>query len=1106
MTRAWSSVRSRLESSQYPCSRFPVPSVVACSALLAMLLAATPLILAAQNPVPAPATPATASTPEDGNLQPDKPIELAFSGNRTLAYGFDLKKAQYTTILVDCPDLAVTVRLLAGIDNPVDGSSMPAKPTKQKVEFVSEASGHYRLEIESISPDTTARICKIQLASERDASEQEALLQQARTFAFRASELMRAGKFDPALEAANSALQLREKAVGPNHPLVADSNGQLAKISLVKGDTANAELLLLRALKMYEASSTPESRRVAELTKDLGTTYLKTEDFEKAVQFLQHAVDILEKLGATQDAVLTAAFNNLADVYAREGDNNKAEELYERAVAIDEGLYGPNNPDIADMLVNLAIVADAKGDYLKAERLDQRALSLYEKAFGPEDYRLGFPLIAIGVLHFHAQEPDRAEPYFQRALTVLEEALGAEHPLVAIVLNDLGETYRALGNFDRAETFDERSLAIREKKLGPDHSEVAQTLDSLGSLNRDRGDYDRAGTFYQRALAIREKALGPEHPDVVSTLTHIAALQMATANFTAAEASLSRVIAISEDNAKLNLRTGSERQKLAYMRSLSQQLSQAITLNVRLLADQPARDLAVTTVLQRKGRVQDVLADNMKVLRQHLSPDSVKLFDELDGVTSRLARLVLGGPQQTPIEEHEKRISALKEQQEELEAEISVRNDEFRASSQAVTLDAVRDALPDNCVLLEFIEYARFLAQGPTDQEKPGESRYIVYVIRRTGEVHWKDMGEARVLDDAIGAYRRALRDPARKDVNELARGLDEKILQPLRPFFDDATRLLISPDGQLSLIPFETLIDQQGQYAVQRYSITYLSTGRDLLRMQIKRRSKSEPLVVANPFFGEAIASQAVAADRPRPGSRRGSVTTGEDLSNVYFAPLVGTAEEARQIHLLFPEATILTGINARVRAVKQAEAPRILHIATHGFFLENPEQNSSPSSGKPGDRGALHAEASLQLENPLLRSGLALAGANLDKTGKNRGILTALEASNLNLWGTKLVTLSACDTGLGQVKNGEGVYGLRRSFFLAGAETLVMSLWPVSDHVTREMMTAYYTGLKNGLGRGEALRQAELAMMKRKGRQHPFYWASFIQSGEWANLEGKR
>jgi CHAT domain-containing protein len=142
-------------------------------------------------------------------------------------------------------------------------------------------------------------------------------------------------------------------------------------------------------------------------------------------------------------------------------------------------------------------------------------------------------------------------------------------------------------------------------------------------------------------------------------------------------------------------------------------------------------------------------------------------------------------------------------------------------------------------------------------------------------------------------------------------------------------------------------------------------------------------------------------------------------------------------------------------------------------------------------------------------LRSGLALSGANLAPTegggAGQEGILTALEASNLDLWGTKLVTLSACDTAIGEVRNGEGVYGLRRAFFLAGAESLVMSLWPVNDYVTRELMTDYYAGLTRGLGRGDALRQAELAMLARKGRQHPFYWASFIQAGQWSPLGGR-
>ena len=146
------------------------------------------------------------------------------------------------------------------------------------------------------------------------------------------------------------------------------------------------------------------------------------------------------------------------------------------------------------------------------------------------------------------------------------------------------------------------------------------------------------------------------------------------------------------------------------------------------------------------------------------------------------------------------------------------------------------------------------------------------------------------------------------------------------------------------------------------------------------------------------------------------------------------------------------------------------------------------------------------MKIENPLLRSGLALAGANLRTGREDDGILTALEASDLNLWGTKLVVLSACDTGVGVARNGEGVYGLRRALVLAGSETQVMSLWPVSDYATQRLMKAYYARLKQGKGRGEALRSVKLEMLRQQGLEHPFYWASFIQSGKWTKLDDQR
>jgi CHAT domain-containing protein len=502
--------------------------------------------------------------------------------------------------------------------------------------------------------------------------------------------------------------------------------------------------------------------------------------------------------------------------------------------------------------------------------------------------------------------------------------------------------------------------------------------------------------------------------------------------------------------------------------------------------------------------VLDALADSLSRLRERFSEQDQKLLDQLNDAIAQLARLVLTGPRQTTSAEHQARIRVLEEQREKLEAEISRRSGEFRAGSQPITLAAVQAAVPANTALIEFAIYRPFDPKAKRNSQPYKEPRYVGYVLSHKRGVGWCDLGDARAIDAAVHGLREALRDPRRTNVKRLARAVDERVMRPVRALVGDAGHLLVSPDGALNLIPFEALVDEQNRHLIERYSFSYLTSGRDLLRLQVARNSLGNPLVLANPLFGEPEMAQSAKADarmrqQPKAGRKRQSVTTGDDLSDVYFAPLGGTAGEGQTIKSLFPEITLLTGVGATEARLKKAAAPRILHIATHGFFLTD----ELPATDRVGTR-AISARA--KIENPLLRSGLALAGANLRSGAGDDGILTALEASGMTLWGTKLVVLSACDTGLGVVKNGEGVFGLRRAFVLAGAETLVMSLWPVSDYVTRELMTGYYQNLKQGLGRGAALRQVQLDMLQRKGRSHPFYWASFIQAGEWANLDGNR
>jgi CHAT domain-containing protein len=318
--------------------------------------------------------------------------------------------------------------------------------------------------------------------------------------------------------------------------------------------------------------------------------------------------------------------------------------------------------------------------------------------------------------------------------------------------------------------------------------------------------------------------------------------------------------------------------------------------------------------------------------------------------------------------------------------------------------------------------------------------------------------------------------------------------------------RLLIAPDGQLNLIPFAALVDEQRRYLVERYTISYLTSGRDLLRLQTASPRGNAPLVVANPVFGRFLASLGGGdqTDGKRPAGDQAA-----DL--IFFQPLPGTEAEALAIKTVLPEAVLLLGKEATEAAVKQADAPRILHIATHGFFFSeresSPEETRSPvSNNQPDDRARVITTRAVHAENPLMRSGLALAGANQGKNGEDDGVLTALEAAGLDLSGTQLVVLSACDTGVGDIRIGDGVQGLRRALVLAGSESQVMSLWPVSDEATKNLMIPYYKALQEGKERSEGLRQVQLRMLRGpKGQRHPFYWAAFIQSGEWAELDGQ-
>jgi CHAT domain-containing protein len=353
--------------------------------------------------------------------------------------------------------------------------------------------------------------------------------------------------------------------------------------------------------------------------------------------------------------------------------------------------------------------------------------------------------------------------------------------------------------------------------------------------------------------------------------------------------------------------------------------------------------------------------------------------------------------------------------------------------------------------------------------------------------------------------------DPAERDQRGLVYGGDDEqdtlpdvaagqalraaLFDPLGSALGTHRRLFLAPDGDLSRLPFEILPLADDRRLIDDYQISYLNVGRDILRFGAKQGGHSNPpLVVADPDFNFDLAVGKIEEEQLFKGRQ------SKDLRGVHFGRLPGTRTEGRQIaerlgvSPLMAEAALETSLKA-------VPSPRILHIATHGFFLPDQKQDETDTGGA-GKWGRL----SFGLENPLLRSGLALAGANTWLTSGNLppeaedGIMTAEDVLGLDLHTTDLVVLSACETGLGQVQVGEGVFGLRRAFVLAGAKTLVMSLWKVPDQQTQELMIDFYGRILGGEPRAEALRQAQLTLKVKY--PNPLYWGAFICQGEPGSL----
>jgi CHAT domain-containing protein len=460
-------------------------------------------------------------------------------------------------------------------------------------------------------------------------------------------------------------------------------------------------------------------------------------------------------------------------------------------------------------------------------------------------------------------------------------------------------------------------------------------------------------------------------------------------------------------------------------------------------------------------------------------------------------------------EEYKKRLEELEKKKEVLEAELTRLSKDFALEKMVGKADTKKIS----GILLKkekgsvYIDFA-LINLYDFKEKKFSKPRYLIFVLLPEKEplVKLLNLSDAGDVDIHIRNYLEEMKRanefgevPRERILKAEAKSLYKLLLKPIEKEIKGKKHLYISPDGNLNLIPFEVLLTPDGKYLMEDYTITYVAAGRDIMRFMDDSVAKGEALIMADPDYDMGLQEKTQAAKAMGFVETRGPAPLSRDAKDMRFKRLPDTKQEAEAIEKCLKESQKVSvrnyqDKNALEEVLLTARNPRILHLATHGYFLKDEEVKPQPKMGFMFQEKERMVDVGI--ENPMLRSGIALAGANASlKEGRDDGVVSAEKILGLRLKGTDLVVLSACDTGTGEVKSGEGVFGLKRSFILSGAKTVVMSLWSIPSKETTELMTEFYTLMAKGKTKAEALREARLNLMKRK--PNPFYWGAFVMVG---------
>jgi CHAT domain-containing protein len=938
------------------------------------------------------------------------------------------------------------------------------------------------------------------------------------------------GEYGKALPLLEQARDLHKRRLGEAHPRYANSLHNLALLYGAMGEYGKALPLYEQARDLHKKVWGEAHPHYASSLNNLALLYQDLGAYGKALLLLEQARDLRKRLLGEAHPDYATSLNNLAALYRDLGEHGKALPLLEQARDLDKRLLGEAHPRYATSLNNLAGLYQDLGEYGKALHLFEQARDLHKRHRREAHPHYATSLNNLAALYRAIGEHEKALTLYQQAKDLTKRALGEAHPRYATSLNNLALLYQDTGEYGKALPLLKQTRDLDKRLLGEAHPLYATSLNNLALLYQAMGAYDKALPLFEQAHDLTKRLLGEAHPHYATSLIDLAVLCRFTKDTAKAAKFAEQSCALWQAFFDRTFAAQSSRQRSNLLaqrhRTLDFYLSFALDAGIP-----PGR--LYDAALGWKGALTARQAEE-RLARDR--PELRPLVEQLRLTRAGLARLASQSPASPAAQaDWRQRFRRLEAEKEKLEVQLAQESAPYLHSQELrkVTPRKVSDALPAGTALLDLLEYDHWSPSATKKGRWNLERRLLAFVLVRGREPALVDLGPVEPLARALQAWRQALQTYQSPDVASAE--LSRRVWQPLQQHLAGVQTVLIAPDGVLTGLSFAALPGRQADaYLIEEVALGYVTSGRHLLELALADTCPAAGLLaVGGLAYGEAPKGKPAAA---------------------VYKDLAGTRLEAETISRLFrtqfaaaPAPRLLHGAQADVDRLKEAlppaaaeGRPRYLHLATHGFFdrTSREGQQLRPFAREEALPFGLAREYQTYTRNPLLLSGLVLAGANADP---DRGLLRAEEVADLDLRGCELAVLSACETGLGKVADTEGVQGLQRAFQAAGARSLVVSLWKVHDAATSVLMEEFYSNLwQKKLSRLEALRQAQLTVLRNPAlvqkrqqelaklgvrgpedepaplpqggapaaaaRSHPALWAAFILSGDTGPIvEGK-